>query len=180
MMGQKAAALDDSLPHAHIILSQVFLWKKEYEQAIAEGERAITVDQNNADAYRSLAEVRYFCGMPQEGIALMERAMRLHPRYPPMYEFTLGGNYRAAGRYEEAIHTLKQSLSRNPNIINAHFNLAVIYSESNREEEAEAEVAEALRLSPQWSLERWRRNVPFQNPAEIERFVVALRKAGLK
>lgn len=44
MMGQKAAALDDSLPYAHIILSQVFLWKKEYEQAIAEGERAITVD----------------------------------------------------------------------------------------------------------------------------------------
>lgn len=43
-MGQKAAALDDSLPYAHIILSQVFLWKKEYEQAIAEGERAITVD----------------------------------------------------------------------------------------------------------------------------------------
>lgn len=106
--------------------------------------------------------------------------MRLHPRYPPMYEFTLGVNYRAAGRYEEAIHTLKQSLSRNPNIINAHFNLAVIYSESNREEEAEAEVAEALRLNPQWSLERWRRNVPFKNPAEIERFVVALRKAGLK
>jgi adenylate cyclase len=179
-MGQKAVALDDSLPSAHMILSQVLLWKKQHELAIAEGERATTIDPSYAEAYRSLAEVLYFCGKPEEGIKLMEQAIRLNPRHPPTYEFMLGANYRSAGRYEEAIQTLKQALARNPNIVNAHFNLAVTYSELNRDEEAKAEVAEALRLSPEWSLERWRQNVPFKNPAEIERFVVALRKAGLK
>jgi adenylate cyclase len=179
-MGRKAVELDDSLPSAHMILSQVLLWKKQYELAIAEGERATTIDPSYAEAYRSLAEVLYFCGKPEEGIKLMEQAIRLNPRHPPTYEFMLGVNYRSAGRYEEAIQMLKQALARNPNIVNAHFNLAVTYSEVNREEEAKAEVAEALRLSPEWSLERWRQNVPFKNPAEIERFVVALRKAGLK
>ncbi len=180
VMGQKAVALDDSLPNAHALLSLVLLWQKQHEKAITEGERAIAVDPNNADAYRSLAEVLYFCGKPEEGIKLMEKAIRLNPRHPPTYEFMLGVNYRSAGRYEDAIQMLKKALALNPNIVNAHFNLMVIYSELNREEEAKAAMAEALRLSPQWSLETWRQNVPFKNPAEIERFAAALRKAGLK
>ena len=49
---QKALALDDSLPSAHLLLGKVYLWKKQHDQALAEAERAIALDPNNADGYR--------------------------------------------------------------------------------------------------------------------------------
>jgi len=41
---QKAVALDDSLAQAHVTLGAVYLWKKQYDQAIAEAERAIALE----------------------------------------------------------------------------------------------------------------------------------------
>jgi class 3 adenylate cyclase len=49
-----------------------------------------------------------------------------------------------------------------------------------RVEEAQAEVAEILRIIPNFSLEAWRQRVPNKNPSDLERMLAALRKAGLK
>lgn len=86
-----------------------------------------------------------------------------------------------AGRYEEAIAALKRVLTYNPNWWGAHWGLAIIYSESGREEEAKAEGAEMLRITPQFTVEGWKRMgaAAFKDPAIVERFVAALRKAGL-
>jgi adenylate cyclase len=83
-------------------------------------------------------------------------------------------------RYEEAIASLKQFISRSPNILHAHLTLAAVYSELGQEAEARAEVAELLRINPNLSLEWLRQMVPFKDPAVLERFLAALRKAGLK
>ena len=53
--------------------------------------------------------------------------MRLNPRYPPWYLFQVGLAYRMTGRYAEAIATLKEVISRNPNFIYAHLHLASSY-----------------------------------------------------
>ena len=53
--------------------------------------------------------------------------MRLNPRYPPWYLFQVGWAYRMTGRYAEAIATLKEVISRNPNFIYAHLDLAGSY-----------------------------------------------------
>ena len=111
---------------------------------------------------------------------MIEKAMRLNPHYPPFYLYFLGEAYRFTGRYEEAIAAFKSALTRNPVLLPAHVNLAVIYSELGREEEARAEAAEVLRLNPKYSLEVWRQINPYKDPAEVERVVAALRKAGLK
>jgi tetratricopeptide (TPR) repeat protein len=110
---------------------------------------------------------------------MVKKAMRLNPRYPPNYLFQLSFAYRVAGRYEEALEPGKRVASLTPNLGPAHFNLAIIYSELGRMEEAQAEVAEMLRLSPNASLEVFR-YIPFKDPAVLERHLAALRKAGLK
>jgi adenylate cyclase len=75
---------------------------------------------------------------------------------------------------------LKKVLTLNPNFAPAHWNLAACYAELGRLEEARAEVAEGLRLNPNASLEVIKQNAPYKNPADLERFLAALRKAGLK
>jgi adenylate cyclase len=106
--------------------------------------------------------------------------MRLNPRYPAFYLYVLGHAFRLLGRIEEAIAIQKRALARSPDFLVAHVGLAVMYSELGREQDAQAEVAEILRIYPHFSLERWQQGIPFEDQAEVERAVAALRKAGLK
>jgi adenylate cyclase len=59
----------------------------------------------------------------------MGQAMRLNPRYPPIYLWQLGWAYSLLGRYPETITTMKEFLSRSPNYFAAYRMLAVSYRE---------------------------------------------------
>ncbi len=126
-LAQKAVALDDSLPGAHSLLGQVYAQKQQSDQAIAEGERAIALDPNNADSYARQAEVLNYAGRAEEALRMVEQALRLNPRYPPWYLIELGWAYRSTGRYAEAIATLQELISRSPNFLTAHLQLALSY-----------------------------------------------------
>ena len=175
---QKAASLDDSLPFAHATLGHIYLWKKQHDQAIAEQKKAIALDPNCAQCYSELGNTLNYAGRPEEAIGLIQKAMRLNPQEVVGSSMRLGAAYRLLGRYEEAIAACKRALAHNPNFIGARYLLAVTYSEAGQEEEARAEAAEILRLSPNLSLKGGRS--PYKDPAEAEREFAAARKAGLK
>jgi adenylate cyclase len=177
---QKAIALDDSLPLAHSTLGWVYVLKKQHERAIAEGEQAITLAPNDAEGHVTLGTILNLTGRPEEAMRLVEKAIRLNPRYPAHYLVTLGQAYTLTRQYEEAIAVLKRVITRSPDFLPAYVFLAVVYSESSREEEARAAVAEILRISPHFSLEGYQQRVHYKDPAILERFFAALRKAGLK
>jgi len=67
-LAQQALALNDSLPTAHSLLSTVYAHKQQYDQAIAEGERAVALDPNDAESYAVQAEVLIFAGRPEEAL----------------------------------------------------------------------------------------------------------------
>jgi tetratricopeptide (TPR) repeat protein len=177
---QKALTLDEFLPGPHVVLGFISLWKKQHDQALVKARQALTLDPNNAETLTNVGQILAFSGQPQEGIKLVEKAMRLNPRYPPNYVLQLSLVYRMAGRYEEAVAPGEKFLALAPNSSPAHFNLAVIYSELGREEEAQAVVADWQRLARDISVEYFRQFLPFKDPADVERHLNALRKAGLK
>jgi len=179
-LAKKAIALDESLPEAHSLLGHIYLSKKQDEQAIAEQEEAIKVDPNNADSYASLADVLTWTGSPLRAIELVKKAMRLNPHYQVRYLFTLGYAYLLTGEYEEAIAAQKEALTRNPAFLGSYLILAEIYSELGREADARAQVAQVLRISPNYSLEMARETLPLKDQAQLEHTLSALRKAGLK
>jgi tetratricopeptide (TPR) repeat protein len=172
--------LNDALPYAHWILSNIYLWKQQHEQAIGEAEKIIALAPNLADGYYALGFVLNWAGRPEEAIGLVEKAQRLDPRNFDFYCLALGQSYRLTRRYEEAIAAYKRTIQFNPNQPGPHAFLATIYSELGREEEARAEVGELLRISPNYSVESGRQRLPFKDPAEVERVLDGLRKAGLK
>jgi adenylate cyclase len=178
---QRAVALSEATAGTHQALSVVYLWKKQYAQALTEGERAMALDPNETiDIYPGLAQSLSYAGQPEEAIRLIETAMRLSPRYLVFYPHELGLAYLLAGRYEEALAALQDALRRNPNYLPVHRDLAVVYSELGKETEARAEVAEVLRINPKFSLEVHRARVPIKDPTVLEQHIAALRKAGLK
>jgi len=177
---QQAIALDDSLPVAHMGLGEVYLFKKQYDQATTEAERAIALDPNSAVGYKALADIMDCSGKPAEAVGLAEKAMRLDPRNRDFYLHFEGWSYTQMGRYQEAIPILKRHLARYPNNWSAHSILVVDYTELGREDEARAEAAEILRISPHYSLDRWMRISPQKDQAYLKRVIADLRKAGLK
>jgi adenylate cyclase len=177
-LAQKAIALDGSLPMAHRLLAYVYLRKKQHEEAIAEAKRALALDPNDSDGYETLGEILSFAGRPAEALGLVEQALRLNPRQPVSLLWLSGRVYSLMGRYEEAIATLKKVITRNPNHLSAHNDLAVVYIDLGREEEARAEVAEILRVNPKFSL-KVAQDIPLKDPAVLEHWLDNLRKAGL-
>ncbi|HJY80537.1 MAG TPA: tetratricopeptide repeat protein [Candidatus Binatia bacterium] len=179
-IAQQAIILDDALPSPHSLLGIIKLWQKQYEQATAEMERALALDPNNAGGYDSLTYLLFAVGRTEEAIETAKKAIRLDP-HQWLYFNALGWAYLTAGQqYEEAIAAFKRVLTYNPDYWGAHGRLVVIYSESGREEEAKAEVAELLRIMPQLTVGGWKRMSTWKDPAIIERFAAVLRKAGLK
>ena len=179
-MAQKAVVFDDTLPFAHLTLGNVFLWKKQHDQAFAEQEKAIALDPNCAACYSMLGDVLIYAGQPEGALKLKEKAIRLSPKEAANYFMGLGMAYRWMGRYEEAIAACKKALIRYPDFLGAQYVLAMTYSELGRKAEARAAAAEVLRLSPHFSLEVVRQQLPHKDPAKVERELTALRQAGLK
>jgi hypothetical protein len=67
-----------------------------------------------------------------------------------------------------------------PSPTSLHFGLALTYSLSGRDEEARAEAGEVPRTNPQFSVESYAKKMPFNNQTALDRWIEALRKAGLK
>jgi hypothetical protein len=62
----------------------------------------------------------------------------------------------------------------------AYIVLASSLEMAGREEEARSAAREALRINPAFSLERLAKTSPHKERAVVERFIEALRRAGLK
>jgi tetratricopeptide (TPR) repeat protein len=179
-LAQKAIALDNSNFHSYSLLGYLYTLMRQHDKAIVEAEQAVALAPNSAEAHMSLARALLFAGRPEEAILFYEKAIRLNP-FPPSNDLQgLCAGYRQAGMYDEAIEACKKALHLEPTNLIAHLLLAASYSSSGHEEEAREEAAEIRRISPKFSLEYWARILPYKNQEDTDRFIDALRKAGLK
>jgi adenylate cyclase len=177
---QKALALDDSLPPTIAALGRIFFQKRQPEKALAEYERSVSLNPNSAGAHAWLGLALNSVGRPDEAIASIKKAIRLNPISPAWFFRILGDSYRMIGRYEDSIAAYKKALDRKPNSLFPHLGLTATYSMAGRLDEARAQATEVLRVQPKFSLKRFVKRLNFKDKAERDRYVDALRKAGLK
>ncbi len=84
------------------------------------------------------------------------------------------------GRFEEARSVDERVIVTKPNDPSMHMWLAIVDVELGRNDDARAQAAEVLRLSPHYSLATWKQVYPEKDTALQERWLADLRKAGLK
>jgi adenylate cyclase len=178
-LARKSLAMAENFDITHSLIGHIHLAKRQYEKAIAAGERAIELNPNSADAHARLAMTLTRAGRHEEAIALLERAIRLNPYPPNWYLSNLGNAYRNAGKYEEAVISYKKVLKRNPDFLFAHAGLASVYSLLGREDEAQAEAEEILKTNPAFSIERFAKTLLYKNKADSDIVIDGLRRAGL-
>jgi adenylate cyclase len=178
-LAQKTLELDDTQAAAHSLLGMIYLFQRQYDRAIAEGERAVSISPNGANYKAILALILNYAGRPKEAIDYVQKAMRLSPIYPAWFLHRLGMAYRLTGRYDEAIEALKRFREHNPEHIHSYTELAIAYSQLGRSEEARTLVEELLKKHPKFCRQRYAKTRFFRDPTELERELVALGKAGL-
>jgi adenylate cyclase len=179
-LAQMAVARDGGDPEAHWALGWTLLLGRQHDRAMAEVRTALRYGPNFALAHSLLGQVLYYSGRPAEALPPLATAFRLDPDndQDPHLHY-LAQAYFCMGRYEGAAAVLKRRIVRKPDTDMSRVLLASCYGHLGRAEEAGILWQDALRASPGYSLEHRRRVLPYKNPADFERVVDGLRKAGL-
>jgi len=177
---QKSLAVDDSRAEDHARLSLLYCLKREWDKAIAEGERGVALNPGGADVHHWYAATLTFMGRPGEAIPMFQKAIRLNPFGPSRYFMGYGHALRDTGRFQEAVSAYKKAIKRESNNFLAHLNLAATYSMMGLEKEAQSEAEEVRRLNPKFSVDYWAKVSPYKDQTETDKIIDALRKAGLK
>jgi adenylate cyclase len=176
---ENALALNDSSDIAHILLGWLYLFKRQHNKAIKEGDRAIELNPNGAEAHAQFSFILCLSDKTDLAIKFIKRAIRLNPIPPAHYYHFLAMAHRNTGQYEKAIELSEKALSDNPDQLPAYLSLAASYSLLNLTEDAHKAVEEVLRINPSFSLEYYANTLPYKNQEKGEKYIEALRKAGL-
>jgi adenylate cyclase len=177
-----AKAMEEPTPLALQISTVMHAQWGRHDEAVAEGERAIAMDPNDADGYVALAGALNLAGNPDKAIALMERAMRLNPHYPTSYLHELGLARFGMEKFDKAAVTLRQAVSLNPDDRWSSRLLIATLGQLDRTGEA---VAIIDRVEENWrgfdplSVRGTAFWYPFKEQVDAERLTDGLRKAGV-
>ncbi len=178
-MIRRANALDESSPLVQLVTGLVELDAREYEKSVIALEKALDLDPNYSDAYVQLADTLNSAGRPEASLEPMKKAMRLNPHPPHEYFAFLAKSYFSLGRYQEAADLFEKALKRNPTAQGFRMRLAATYAKLGRIEDAQWEAQEILAANPNFSVKQIAKVSPYRDPAQLERLLDGLRKAGL-
>jgi adenylate cyclase len=135
-LAQKALALDDSNGTALSQLCEISWMQRQFDRAVAEGERCVAINPGYPICYQALADALGTSGRPEEALSAVEKAIRLDPGGGDFYAYFVGSLDVAMGRYQEAIPLLKRHLAAYPDELWGLMALLLAYTELGRNEEA--------------------------------------------
>ena len=187
-MFEKALSLNPDRPDWYVgNLAPARFGAGQPEEAITTLREVLSRNPENGEACLWLSATLTFEGKHEEALSMAKKAVSLNERGlnsaspASAFYWCLGISSHMMGQYEEAIAAFKKAISPWPDYVFGHVGLTASYSLAGRMEEAGAEAAEVLRINPKFSLEDIAKNGYFNyKRADKERFINALRKAGLK
>lgn len=140
-------ALAPDSPAAHLLAGQMML-KKEYEpEAVAEVEKALSLDARLPEAHFLLGEVAIYRGRLEEGIADMKAELALNPNFS-MAWYRLGDAYTRQENWSLAIPNLQRAVWLNAEFSGPYILLGKCYYKMHDWKNAEGILRRAVKLDP--------------------------------
>jgi adenylate cyclase len=175
-LAQKALEIDQQCVVAHSVLARAYTVQRRYDLGLAESERALQLNPNDAEALAARAAVLLWTGDVDGSIAAGELAMRLNGNLGPEPALDLGIAYLLSKRYADAVKLLEAARTRYPAYPTLDFPLAGAYAELGRDAEAADALEQAKQKNPYLDLAGF--GTRFQDPALKRRLDQTMRKAG--
>ena len=174
---RKAVELDNTEAEAHWVLAAVLaLIAEQPEVALAEYEKALSLNPNNADILADYGWSIAKLGRAGDGVDLVKKAIRLNPVHPDWYAEGLMHALYVDKRYREVIDVANTITIRTlPN----YLDLAGSYAQLGQLDAAQETAARILDLEPDFSIGWWRERTKFTDPADLDHYLDGLYKAGL-
>jgi adenylate cyclase len=178
---RRAVASDEQDAAAHTSLGIHELFSGQHDNAIRRLQRAIDLDPNSTFARGYLGTAYAFSGECDPAIENVQEAMRLSPRdFLMVVWFTVSSwAYLSADKFEQAADCAKRAIDCNPAFPDAHGTFAAASAHLGNMADARAGLDEFMRLMPGLTAGDERLIRPFRRPADRERFLDGMRKAGL-
>jgi TolB-like protein len=173
----KALEIDDSDVRAHVVLGRIDIFDHRYAEALAEMDRAIAINPNDAHALAGRGNTLMWMGQTDNAVKALEAARRLDPELGPLDRFALSLAYYLQRRYGDAVEAARLNLRETAGASFSRIVLAAAYAEAGRAEGAARVVAEIRRLDPTFDPQHF--GSKFLGPADLKNLRDGLRKADL-
>ena len=134
---------------AHYARGAVLRAQNRFEEAIPEYQMASDEDPSWPDAYANLGQSRFYTGAVVEGLALLERAVRLSPGDPlvGIWYARIGLAHLLLSQIDDAVYWLDKARIADPALPYVYARLAAAEALKGDGERAAAALAEARRHS---------------------------------
>jgi adenylate cyclase len=154
---------------------------KDYETALGAIDRSLYLNPNSAQGYTGSGWVNTYDARPLVAIDHFHRAMRLSPIDPEkgIALSGIGMSYLMLERFEEALQWGEQALREMPNYGSSHRVVIGALVGLGRLDEARAAARRLLEAFPTYNLALQRQINPWRDKAFGERYLEALRVAGI-
>jgi adenylate cyclase len=165
-------------------MAGVTLWLLAGDPATAASviDRALTLDANSAQAWMANGWVQSILNRPDQAIQSLHRAMRLSPLDPLGYNFkaALAFAHAVAGRYDEALQWVDQSLREQERFVPAIRYKVALCGHLGRIEDGHEWLRRLLDVRPGLTVASYMREASIYQPREIRAiFADGFRKAGM-
>jgi tetratricopeptide (TPR) repeat protein len=141
----KAIALDPKLPMAHFLLGELYLYKSQIPESIAEFQKELAINPGYSAVYYKLADAYSRIQKYDDAERLLQQSIWLDATSTGPY-ILMGKVLEKKGEPELAIRSLQRALTMDPNNPIAHHLLGQAYRDAGREQDAQRELQAAQQL----------------------------------
>ena len=140
-----------------------------------------SLNPNLALAWLQSSWVKVWLGQSEVAIERAERAMRLSPNDPQIFNMQAGtaAAHFFAGRYAEALSWAEMSIRGQPDYFLSTFVAAASAALAGNDTVAKKVMARLCQIMPELRISNLRDYVPIRRSEDLERWVEGFRKAGL-
>lgn len=163
----------------HQSLGSLYLLKREFDKAVAEGRRAVESNSNSSRSHFVYGMVLGMNGNYDEAILHLQKAIRLDPVAPINYLNQLAIAYFYTANYEKALLLWGQILQQNPDYYYALMGAAAAYQLTGKLDKARFAASELMRTRPTFTVSMLEERVITRDKDGFALFCEALRQAGL-